>query len=100
MTGTPPADQFAAGYAEAVRRLRDDERYRDWWTSTGVVPDGPVRGHLADYLETVGPQTVDDAGKRCTCDVPSEPQFPHRAWCGLMHECPGRDCSVCSPLTT
>lgn len=35
--------------------------------------------------------------KRCTCDVPNEPQFPHRPWCDLMHDCSGADCTVCSP---
>jgi hypothetical protein len=54
-----------AGYAEAVARLRDDERYRNWWTaaperSFGTAywaPEG--RQHLADYLETVGPDGLD-----------------------------------------
>jgi hypothetical protein len=54
-----------AGYAEAVARLRDDERYRNWWTAhpdrqfgtAYWAPDG--RQHLADYLETVGPDGPD-----------------------------------------
>jgi hypothetical protein len=56
---------YRAGYAEAVARLRDDERYRSWWSaaperSFGTAywaPDG--RRHLADYLETVGPDGPD-----------------------------------------
>ncbi|WBB94223.1 hypothetical protein [Verrucosispora sp. WMMC514] len=47
-----------AGYALAVGRLRDDDRYRDWWSASGVKPDGPMRRHLADYLESVGPDGV------------------------------------------
>ncbi|WBB73258.1 hypothetical protein O7602_26830 [Micromonospora sp. WMMD1128] len=47
-----------AGYDQAVKVLRDDDRYRAWWSSTGVQPDGPVRRHLADYLEAVGPWGV------------------------------------------
>jgi hypothetical protein len=58
-------DAARAGYAEAVARLRDDERYRNWWTaaperSFGTAywaPEG--RQHLADYLETVGPDGLD-----------------------------------------
>lgn len=58
-------EAYAVGYAEAVARLRDDGRYRDWWTATPErsfgtaywAPEG--RQHLADYLETVG---VDQLG--------------------------------------
>jgi hypothetical protein len=54
-----------AGYAEAVARLREDDRYRNWWTAhpdqqfgtAYWAPDG--RQHLADYLETVGPDGPD-----------------------------------------
>lgn len=50
----------AEGYARAVAILRDDERYRRWWTARDdAAPDseaywksGP-RNHLADYLEAV-----------------------------------------------
>lgn len=49
----------AQGYADAVAHLRDDARYLDWWLSSGVQPDGPVRQHLADYLEAVGPDGPD-----------------------------------------
>jgi hypothetical protein len=56
---------YRAGYAEAVARLRDDDRYRNWWTAhpdrqfgtAYWAPDG--RQHLADYLETVGPDDPD-----------------------------------------
>jgi hypothetical protein len=56
---------FRAGYAEAVARLRDDDRYRNWWTAHPEqqfgtaywAPDG--RQHLAAYLETVGPDGPD-----------------------------------------
>ncbi len=48
----------AAGYAEAVQRLRDDDRYSHWWSQLG--PEHPEhrywdygRKQLADYLETV-----------------------------------------------
>lgn len=50
-----PQDTHARGYATAIAYLRDDARYMHWWSSTGVQPGGPVRQHLADYLETVGP---------------------------------------------
>lgn len=50
---------FRAGYAEAVAYLRDDERYLNWWSSSDCVPDGTARQHLADYLETVGPDGPD-----------------------------------------
>lgn len=54
---------WQAGYAAAVDRLRDDDRYRNWWTAdgawqhkpTGRYWDAPSRSHLAEYLETVGP---------------------------------------------
>jgi hypothetical protein len=50
-------DPFAAaerrGFDRAVALLRDDERYLRWWSSSGCIPDGPVRQHLADYLQTV-----------------------------------------------
>jgi hypothetical protein len=54
-----------AGYAEAVAHLREDDRYRNWWTAhpdqqfgtAYWAPDG--RQHLADYLETVGPDGPD-----------------------------------------
>jgi hypothetical protein len=49
----------AQGYAEAVASFRDDARYLDWWTSSGVRPDGRLRHHLADYLEAVGPDGPD-----------------------------------------
>lgn len=57
----------AAGYAEAVEALRDDDRYRNWWwTADGAWQHKPpgrywspeARGHLADYLATVGPVVV------------------------------------------
>jgi hypothetical protein len=48
-----------AGYAEAVARLRDDARYLAWWSSSDCKPDGIARQHLADYLETVGPDGYD-----------------------------------------
>lgn len=52
---------YAQGYADAVARLRDDERYGDWWSASpeSVRPTEPIRGHLADYLETVGPAGPD-----------------------------------------
>lgn len=50
----------SAGYALAVERLRDDERYRTWWTAKDQAdPDGVAywkswpRQQLADYLETI-----------------------------------------------
>lgn len=43
----------AEGYQQAIAALRDDERYRNWWTSSGSIPDGPIRRHLADYLEVI-----------------------------------------------
>lgn len=52
-----------AGYAEAVARLRDNDRYRHWWYRSSA--DGEqywserARAHLADYLETVGPDGLD-----------------------------------------
>jgi hypothetical protein len=56
---------FRAGYAEAVDRLWDYARYRNWWTAhpdqqfgtAYWAPDG--RRHLADYLDTVGPDGPD-----------------------------------------
>jgi hypothetical protein len=56
---------FRAGYAEAVARLCDNARYRNWWTAhpdqqfgtAYWAPDG--RRHLADYLDTVGPDGPD-----------------------------------------
>jgi hypothetical protein len=58
-------DAYRAGYGDAVARLRDDELYRNWWTAhpdrqfgtAYWAPDG--RRHLADYLETVGPDGPD-----------------------------------------
>jgi hypothetical protein len=58
-------DAARAGYAEAVARLRDDDRYRNWWSAhpdqqfgtAYWAPDG--RQHLAAYLETVGPDGPD-----------------------------------------
>ncbi len=50
---------FARGFAAAVAMLRDDDRYRRWWTSLkpGDASYGyweaPARRHLAEYLETV-----------------------------------------------
>ncbi len=41
------------GYQQAITYLRDDQRYRNWWTSNSTTPDGPIRRHLADYLETI-----------------------------------------------
>lgn len=46
------------GYARAVEILRDDQRYRDWWStlppgSPDIYWHGPGRRHLADYLETI-----------------------------------------------
>jgi hypothetical protein len=60
-------DATRAGYAEAVARLRDDGRYRNWWSAdgawqhqpTGRYWDAPARKYLADYLETVGPDGPD-----------------------------------------
>ena len=57
--GGAPGDAHAAGFAEAVAMLRDENRYTDWWTA--LKPDdpsygywqGPGRRHLADYLETI-----------------------------------------------
>lgn len=52
-----------AGYAEAVAYLRDHDRYRHWWHRPSA--DGEnywserARAHLADYLETVGPDGPD-----------------------------------------
>lgn len=48
----------ASGYVRAIAVLRDDERYRRWWSSNpgeldGRYWDGPGRRHLADYLEVV-----------------------------------------------
>jgi hypothetical protein len=64
----------AAGYADAVAALRDDRRYGDWWTA----PDRALgierywspeaRGHLADYLETVGPSDVPPDHRRAVLD--------------------------------
>lgn len=51
----------AAGYAEAVEVLRDDERYRDWWSALPQEhPDygywsANAREQFAAYLEAVGP---------------------------------------------
>ncbi|MET7395600.1 hypothetical protein ABZS66_19130 [Dactylosporangium sp. NPDC005572] len=49
------------GFAVAVAALRDDERYTTWWSSTpeSVRPTEPIRRHLADYLEVVGPWETD-----------------------------------------
>lgn len=52
---------WAAGYAGAVTRLRRDSEYRRWWSL--LRPTDPdfdywgvrARGHLADYLESTGP---------------------------------------------
>jgi hypothetical protein len=78
-------DAARAGYAEAVARLRDDDRYRNWWTAhpdqqfgtAYWAPDG--RQHLADYLETVGPdgpdvrtKPVDQSGVQPTEEQPDE----------------------------
>jgi hypothetical protein len=48
----------ANGYAEAVARLRDDERYRNWWEPhlrllAGQRWQASARRHFADYLEAV-----------------------------------------------
>lgn len=53
------ADAERRGYAQAVATLRDDERYRHWWTAQPSDHPCPywgvtARGHLADYLEVVG----------------------------------------------
>lgn len=59
---TPEAgDAEARGYARAVAVLRDDNRYRNWWTADGGWQHEPTgrywspaaRGHLADYVEAV-----------------------------------------------
>lgn len=47
------------GFARTVQMLRDDDRYRAWWTSLKPGDrsygywEAPARRHLADYLETV-----------------------------------------------
>lgn len=55
--GLPDFDALAVaesrGYRRAIEALRDDDRYRNWWSSNGTLPDGPIRRHLADYLETI-----------------------------------------------
>jgi len=64
-------DAEQRGYARAIANLRDDDRYRDWWSSSNCQPTGPVRKHLADYLETVGrPDPIDpEALARRTAEV-------------------------------
>jgi hypothetical protein len=60
---TTDSEAFRAGYAQAVAQLRDDDRYSNWWSAdgawqhkpTGRYWDGVARGHLAEYLETIGP---------------------------------------------
>lgn len=52
------AEAEQRGYQRAIQILRDDERYRDWWStlppgSPDVYWHGPGRRHLADYLETI-----------------------------------------------
>lgn len=50
----------AAGFAQAVAMLRDDQRYANWWTALPQQDpaygywQAPARRHLADYLETIG----------------------------------------------
>lgn len=51
---------YAAGYAKAVAALRNDDRYRNWWTSRDYPPEERywephARKQLADYLEATGP---------------------------------------------
>lgn len=51
---------YADGWRAAVAALRDDERYRHWWTARDYPPhdrywESVPRNHLADYLRTVGP---------------------------------------------
>lgn len=53
------ADAERRGYAQAIAKLRDDERFRHWWTAQPTDHPcrywgGTARGHLADYLEVVG----------------------------------------------
>ncbi len=61
----PQSDRHAEGYAAAVAVLRDPDRYRNWWTAGHGPIAGPPywsadgRRHLADYLETVGPDGPD-----------------------------------------
>lgn len=64
------------GYAQAVAYLRDDERYRNWWSGygawqhkpTGRYWDPAARGYLANYLETVGPDGRNVAGTQKGAD--------------------------------
>jgi hypothetical protein len=77
------AQAYARGYAEAVARLRDNDRYRNWWSADGAWQHAPTghywnstpRGHLADYLETVGPNGPDVTAPmpcaRCGDPVPA-----------------------------
>lgn len=65
----------AAGYRRAIDRLRDDERYRNWWSQ--LPADHPEarywelsRTQLADYLEAV----AQDASST----QPHEPQSADR----------------------
>lgn len=58
------ADAEARGYARAVAALRDDDLYRNWWCATAERPADPYwsptnRRHLADFLETIGPDGID-----------------------------------------
>ncbi len=51
---------YADGWRAAVAALRDDDRYRRWWTARDYPPhdrywESVPRNHLADYLHTIGP---------------------------------------------
>jgi hypothetical protein len=59
-----PATRPGVLYADAVAVLRDDDRYRHWWSQ--LPADHPEsrywefgRHQLADYLEVVGPDGID-----------------------------------------
>ncbi len=63
------ASARAAGFAEAIAMLCDDDRYQRWWTK---LPEqdpaygywqAPARKHLADYLQTVGVAPVPAPGR-------------------------------------
>lgn len=81
------SEGYRAGYAEAVARLRDDARYRNWWSAhpdrqfgtAYWAPDG--RHHLADYLETVGADHPRKLQQDVTDDDQDRPQCPKRFDC-------------------
>ena len=39
-----------AGCQQTIERLRDTQRYLDWWASTCREPGSPTREHLSAYL--------------------------------------------------